>query len=143
VSRVLAAILAMALLAVGPQAGAADLPSDSCPLVAGRYRATPVQARLSGAVGEKIVLAFTLDPPEPPAGFFLSVNMKAVEMPEPARIGRRPEVLTGFPDSTAVFRVPGAYRYRVVVSLIAKSSCGGVKADTVYSGDVFVDVTPR
>ena len=132
-------LLAAALLA--GMAWAADPAAQSCPLSAKRYKAKPAQTQLSARVDEPVALSFSLDPPEPPVGFFVTVNMTALDAPQAAQT-HPPEILTGFPKTTAVFHAPGAYRYRVVVSLIAKSSCGGVKADTVFKGEVRIDVKP-
>ncbi len=54
---------------------------------------------------------------------------------------KRPDILTGFPDTRMVFHTPGIYRYAVTVSMIAKSSCGGVKADTIFTGEVEIRVS--
>ena len=120
---------------------AGDLPADACPLVNHSYKARVVGDHLGGAVGEEIVLSFILDPPQQPVGFFLAVNMSEEQTPN---LGKetKPELVTGFPDTSMVFHVPGIYRYTVVVSLIAKSSCGGIKTDTIYNGEVKIEVTP-
>ncbi len=89
-----------------------------------------------------VALPFSLDPPKPPPGFFVTVNMTALDAP-PAAQTHPPDILTGFPETTAVFHAPGDYRYAVTVSLIAKSSCGGAKADTIFKGEVRVDVKPQ
>jgi len=67
--------------------------------------------------------------------------MKVLQKPEPGKFGK-PKLLTGFPDTSAVFYRPGIYRYSIIVSLIAKSSCGGVKADTIFDGEVHIKVNP-
>jgi hypothetical protein len=110
-----------------------------CPLAAHDYKAQLIQSHLTGTVGETIIISFSLNPPEPPPGFFLSVNMEALEEPDAAR-SKTPEILTGFPEATAVFRAPGIYKYTVVVSLIAKSSCGGVKSDMILMDKVQIDI---
>lgn len=120
---------------------AADPVVESCPLVNHNYKAQLVTGSLTGVVNEEIVLSFTLDPPVLPKGFFLSVNMKVLQEPEPGKFSK-PKILTGFPDTSAVFYHPGIYRYAIVVSLIAKSSCGGIKADTIYNGEVYIKVNP-
>jgi hypothetical protein len=114
---------------------------QSCPLRSRSYRAQPVKTHLNATVNDAISISFTLQPPEPPVGFFLSVNMNLRQAPVYAA-KRAPEILTGFPDTSAVFKEPGAYLYEVIVSLIAKSSCGGVKADTLYKGEVRIQVQP-
>jgi hypothetical protein len=143
-SRFLTAILAVMLGAAGLPPGdvrAADPVMQSCPLLNRSYKAQLKQDHLTGAAGEAVILTFVLDPAKPPVGFFLSVNMNLIQSPESAKV-KKPEILTGFPETTAVFRTPGTYRYAVMVSLIAKSSCGGVKADTIFNGEVRINISP-
>ena len=125
------------------QGGAADLlPAlGNCPLTGHSYKAHPASSRLAGGTGEEIILSFALDPPRLPQGFFMSVNLRMIAAPENAQERGKPEILTGFPDTRLVFHSPGIYRYAVVVSMIAKSSCGGVKADTVFSGEIDINVS--
>jgi hypothetical protein len=113
--------------------------AETCPLVNHSYKAHLVKENLTGVVGEEIILSFTLGPPQLPQGFFLSVNMKVLQKPDHGKY-ERPNLLTGFPDTSAVFYHSGIYRYSIVVSLIAKSSCGGVKADTIFKGEVHIKV---
>jgi hypothetical protein len=120
---------------------AADPGSNNCPLTTHRYKAQLRQAHLTGKVGEKIILSFSVKPPELPPGFFLSVNMNALKVPDAAK-SKRPEILTGFPETSAVFRAPGIYRYMVLVSLLTKTSCGGVEGDTILKDKVRIDIKP-
>lgn len=121
--------------------GAVDLAAESCPLKTHRYTARLNSHHLTAVVGESVTLHFSLDPPKPPQGFFVSVNMSALQEPDAAK-GKKPDILTGFPETSILFHAPGEYRYGVVVSLIAKSSCGGVKADTIFRGEALIDVKP-
>jgi hypothetical protein len=139
-SRLLVAVLTVVMLQPG-DVRAADPVAKNCPLRDRIYKVRLVQDHLTGAVGEAVTLSFTLDPAKPPEGFFLSVNMTLLQSPEPAK-EKRPEILTGFPETSAVFRTPGIYRFRVMVSLIAKSSCGGVKADTIFNGEARINIYP-
>jgi hypothetical protein len=120
---------------------AMDSVTENCPLSEHRYSAQLENTHLSATVGETVNLHFTLSPLIPPPGFFLSVNMNSLQEPDAAK-GNHPEILTGFPETSLLFHAPGVYRYRVVVSLIAKSSCGGVKADTILIGEALIDVKP-
>lgn len=88
----------------------------------------------------RVMRFFLLFLPTQVPGFFLSVNMNGFQTPAAGE--QNPDILTGFPDTRLVFHAPGVYRYRMIVSLIAKSSCGGVKADTVFKGEVRIDVKP-
>ncbi len=120
---------------------AADSVAENCPLSTPRYSAQLQNTHVIATVGERASLHFTLAPPKPPQGFFLSVNMHALQEPDVAK-GNHPDILTGFPETSLLFHAPGVYRYRVVVSLIAKSSCGGVKAATILNGEALIDVEP-
>jgi hypothetical protein len=137
---ILAMVIWLLLFMALPAAGQAGQ-NQSCPLRSRTYRAQPVKTHLNATVNDAVCISFTLDPPEPPVGFFLSVNMNLRQGPLYAA-ERAPEILTGFPDTSAVFKEPGIYLYEVIVSLIAKSSCGGVKADTIFKGDVRINVQP-
>ena len=123
----------------GQNAAAGPFNAQSCPLVSGIYKAQPVLEHLQGTVGDPLIFSFTLSPKEPPPGFFLSVNPRMLEKPSEPKM-RSPEVLPGFPDTRIQFFHPGTYRYAVVISLIAKSSCGGVKADTIYNGELHFSI---
>jgi hypothetical protein len=143
-SRLWSAILAVMLGVASLQPGdvrAVDPVPQSSPLPNRSYKAQLKHDQLTGAVGKAVTLSFTLDPAKPPEGFFLSVNMNLLQSPESAKV-KRPEILTGFPETTAVFRTPGTYRFKVIVSLIAKSSCGGVKADTIFDGEARINISP-
>jgi hypothetical protein len=120
---------------------ALDSLTNNCPLSTHHYKAELKNTYLTATVGETVILNFSLDPTVPPQGFFLSVNMDTLQEPEAAK-DSHPDILTGFPETSILFHTPGVYRYRVVVSLIAKSSCGGVKADTILNGEAIIDVKP-
>jgi hypothetical protein len=143
-SRLLSAILVVMLGVAGLQPGdvrAVDQVPQSDPLINRSYKVQLKQDQLTGAVGKAVILSFTLDSANPPEGSFLSVNMNLIQSPESAKV-KRPEILTGFPETIAVFRTPGTYRFKVLVSLITKSSCGGVKADTIFNGEARINISP-
>jgi hypothetical protein len=122
-------------------AGAAGRVGTSCPVTTHGYKAQLKQTHLTGKVGKTIILSFSLTPPKLPQGYFLSVNMNALEEPVAAK-SKSPEILTGFPETKAVFRTPGIYKYTVLVSLITKSSCGGVETDTILKDEARIDIKP-
>lgn len=137
---IFSAFLTLLLFASTPLAmAAADVELENCPLSTHRYNAKLNAAHLTAAVGETVALVFSLDPSKPPQGFFIAVNMRAIHEPGAAKTNK-PEILTGFPETRIVFNAPGEYKYEVVVSLIAKSSCGGVKADTIFNGEARIDI---
>lgn len=115
---------------------------EACPLTGHSYKARLETPELAGSVGQEIRLSFSLEPPGPPQGFFITVNMKQTAGPETLGKKEKPGILSGFPHSRLVFHHPGIYGYEVIVSLIAKSSCGGVKADTIFRGEILVRVSP-
>ncbi len=81
----------------------------------------------SGRVGTATGIRVRLSPKRPPEGYYVSAIIDVLSGPP----GPPPAILTGVPVSDVTPRVPGDYRLRVVVSLIAKSSCGGVKSATL------------
>ncbi|MGD8955613.1 MAG: hypothetical protein PVI45_14655 [Desulfobacterales bacterium] len=131
----------LTLILLSGMVWAVDSVTGNCPLSEHRYSAKLKNPHVSATVGETVSLHFTLAPPIPPAGFFLSVNLNTLQEPDAAK-SNHPEILTGFPETSLLFHAPGVYRYRVVVSLIAKSSCGGVKADTILNGEALIDIKP-
>ena len=78
-------------------------------------------------VGEPFFIQVRLDPETLPAGYFVSTLVNVLQSPE----GAKPAVLPGFPDIRLILDRPGKYLIEVRVSLVNKSSCGGVEAEDV------------
>lgn len=139
----LAALCALALgVALGggiPAAAAAQAPppGEVCPLANPVFKARLNARRYTVRVGETAHLRVRLTPSHVPDGFFVTCLVDPVAAPP----GQKPAILTGFPVSDVTPRAAGAYRLRVLVNLIAKSSCGGVKAVTLL--DQEVELTAR
>lgn len=57
-------------------------------------------------------------------GAFTSVNIERIEGPAHAK----PQVQTGYPESTIIFPEAGTYTMRFQLHRISKGSCGGVNA---------------
>jgi hypothetical protein len=102
------------------------------------YTATLDSGRLSGTVGREVELTMTLSPPVPPAGYFVTVLVTPLEVPE----GAAPTILPGFPVTVVVPRAPGRHRFGVRVNMITKSSCGGVEAHSVLDAMATLDAAP-
>jgi len=135
--------LALLLLAAPALAGNASKPvvqpGQSCPLTtAGAYTARVLPPAAAPVAGRPFTLTVALDPPQPPAGFFVSTLVNVLEAPP----GEKPRILTGFPDISLNFPSPGGFKLEVTVTLIAKSSCGGVKARELVRRTLDITVLP-
>lgn len=128
----------------GPDARAATPPerAEACPLTTPRYSAQLKTSRVEGRVGEAVMLELALTPPDVPMGFFVTSLADVLQAPAGATGERRPRLLTGFPRIRFVAFVPGDYRLAIRVNLVAKSSCGGVKAATLLEQEALVRIRP-
>lgn len=127
------AALSMSAILSGPEhmCAAADQPVF-CPLTSSTYsaevehRSDPVRSGVPFAIRVRLI------PPEPPPGFFVTINVDSVSAPPAGRV----DSLPGFPDTDVTCSAPGHYRLNLRVALVAKSSCGGVKAATLLDREV-------
>lgn len=103
---------------------AGDAEPQACPLTTPRFSAQPLQTELAAAPGEWAVLELVLEPSRPPLDFYVSVLVDVLSAPN----GGRVETVTGFPTTRLRAGLPGEYRLALRVHLVAKSSCGGIKA---------------
>lgn len=134
----------LCVLVVSPYcAVAGDAPPDSektdasCPLTTpDAYKAELVAKEIAGVAGEPFHINFRLYPDQPPPGFFVTTLVEPLNKPEGVAI----KTLTGFPKSTLTVNRAGDYAFEVRVHLIAKSSCGGVKARELLQDTVTVHV---
>jgi hypothetical protein len=90
-------------------------------------------------VEEPFFLLLGLDPTDPPPGHYVSVLVDIVEKPA----GAEPEILTGFPTVRLIMSQPGFYRFGVRISLVAKSSCGGIEAREILAREIDLQVSDR
>lgn len=134
------AVVMMIAVAFSRPLWAANPTTQNSPLVNQIYKADLKKDRLTGKVGEEIIVSIALTPPTPPQGFFVSVNMKALKGPHLEEAGG-PKLLTGFPNTSVVFSHPGNYTYAIIVTLVAKSSCGGVNTNILLDRKVQIKVT--
>lgn len=108
---------------------------EVCPLSTPVFKARLDAGHYAARVGRTAHIRVRLTPPRVPEGFFVTCIIDALSTPP----GARPDILTGFPVSDVTPRAPGHYRLHVSVNLIAKSSCGGVKAVTLLDREVTLD----
>ncbi|EPR37909.1 hypothetical protein dsx2_3438, partial [Desulfovibrio sp. X2] len=135
VSRTASTPTASARAASTQAAPAAD---ESCPLTAPTYRAELEKTSYEARAGKPFTLRVRLTPPAPPPGFFVTVNVERAAGPEGGPENGRVESLPGYPDTDVTCSLPGDYRLAVTVALVAKSSCGGVKAATLLEREITV-----
>lgn len=90
-------------------------------------------------VEEPFFLLLGLDPTDPPIGYYVSVLVDIVEKPE----GAKPEILTGFPKTRLTMPQAGLYSFIVRISLVAKSSCGGIDAEEILAKEIQLEVADR
>jgi hypothetical protein len=55
--------------------------------------------------------------------------------------GAKPKVVTGFPKIRITMDDPGEYKMVVRVTLVTKSSCGGVEAEEILRKEVVIQVS--
>ncbi|WP_144306090.1 hypothetical protein [Oceanidesulfovibrio marinus] len=113
-----------------------DKPIAACPLTTPAYTAALAAEELDAVAGHKVRAHMTLDPATPPMGFYVTTLVDVLDAPEGAGL----DVLPGFPDIALTPSAPGEYRVEVRINLIAKSSCGGVKAAQIGSGTLTLHV---
>lgn len=111
---------------------AATSGEGACPLTTPVFKASLDAKAYGTAVGVPAHLRVRLRPRNVPEGFFVTSIIDVLSGPP----GPKPVILTGHPVSDVTPRQAGAYRLRVLVNLIAKSSCAGVKAVTLLDQEV-------
>lgn len=144
VGRLLLLLAALGCL-LSPQvsagkAGETEAAAPRCPLTAPEaYTAEVAAAELTASAGEPFAIAVSLQPEEPPAGFFVTTLIEPIVAPK----GAKPTILTGFPRSRLTAERPGRYVFEVRANLVAKTSCGGVKARELVRSRVEVTVVSQ
>jgi hypothetical protein len=84
------------------------------------YTAEIKEPEQQGKTGESIYFTVVLNPREPASGYHVSTLVDVVDAPQ------MPEITTGFPRIRIVCNQAGIYKLMIRVSLVGKSSCGGV-----------------
>jgi len=123
---------ALLALPCGLSQGASRPPEAACPLTTPVFKARLDARHYAAGVGSPAHVRVRLTPAAVPEGFFVTCIIDVLSGPS----GRKPAILTGYPVSDVTAYEPGEYRLRVLVNLIAKSSCGGVKAVTLLDREV-------
>ena len=100
------------------------------------YTAVIDDTQREARVGEPYFILVHLDPETPPPGYYVSTLVDVLQSPDDAK----PEVVTGFPKIRLTMDGPGAYKMVVRVSLVTKSSCGGVEAEEILRKEVDIQV---
>jgi len=107
-----------------------------CPRTNTPYTAVIEDIQREARVGEPFFIRVHLDPETPPPGYYVSTLVDVLQSPD----GAKPEVVTGFPKIRLTMDGPGAYKMVVRVSLVTKSSCGGVEAEEILRKEVDIQV---
>ena len=108
-----------------------------CPRTNTPYTAVIEDKQSEATVGEPFFIQVRLDPETPPPGYYISTLVDVLQSPD----GAKPQVVTGFPKIRLIMDRPGSYTIVVRVSLVTKSSCGGVEAEEILRKEVFLQVS--
>jgi hypothetical protein len=108
-----------------------------CPKTNTPYTALIEYKQSDATVGEPFFIIVRLDPETPPPGYYISTLVDILQSPD----GAKPEVVTGFPKIRLTMDRPGEYTIVVRVSLVTKSSCGGVEAEEILRKEVVFQVS--
>lgn len=111
-------------------------PGGLCPLTSEAVKAALVRNTYNGGPGAPLKISLRMTPPEPPAGYYYTSLVDVLSSPP----GAEPEVLPGVPEITITCKKAGSYLLQVRVNLIAKSSCGGVKAKMLLDEKVNLNI---
>ena len=108
-----------------------------CPTTNRPYTAVIDDMQREARVGEPFFIRVHLDPETPPPGYYVSTLVDVLQSPD----GAKPEVVTGFPKIRLTMDDPGEYKMVVRVTLVTKSSCGGVEAEEILRKEVVIQVS--
>jgi len=109
-----------------------------CPLTGQRYEGRIEMATSVPRAGEPITLRVILDPQQPPPGFTISSLVEVLQAPAESRT----EILPGYPKIRLTCSKPGRHLLKVRVSMIAKTSCGGVTSARLLQRRIAFEVRP-
>ena len=100
------------------------------------YKVSFSNLNYHGVANAPLTIPLKITPYPAPAGYFFSVLADVLERPPGARFkahpGDRQLIVTG--------NKPGAYRVRIRVNLLGKSSCGGIDAREIESGEISIEL---
>lgn len=100
------------------------------------HTATIQNTAYEARVGKPFFIQLSLDPDTPPPGTYISTLVDMVASPE----GAEPVILTGFPRIRLTMMDEGIYRFTVRISLVSKSSCGGIEAQELLKKEIQLKV---
>jgi hypothetical protein len=135
-SFLLFAIL-VALVSACPPLFAQGPPEVSCPLGAPDMTASIPQEYYTARPGEPVDVRIVVEPSELPPGFYLASLVTPLAWPE----GGDAAILPGVPETTITASLPGEYVFRIMVNLVAKSSCAGAKAAPLTERTITVQLS--
>jgi hypothetical protein len=101
------------------------------------YRVQTPREPVRAVVGKPVAVSVAVTP-RPSGGASVSVLAESVQAPD----GPPPLVEPGPGGLRVTCRAPGRHVLRVRVSLVSKSSCGGVEATPLAERDIVVDAHP-
>lgn len=108
---------------------------ESCPLQTRRHTARVLTPRLELQAGEDGFVEMSISP-APGNDFYVSALAKVVQKPQNAGT----DILPGFPKLRFRADTQGMYVLELRITLVSKSSCGGVKARELAREEVIVHV---
>jgi len=109
-----------------------------CPTTNSPYTAVIEDIQDEARVGEPLFIKVRLDPDTPPSAYYVSTLVDVLQSPD----GSKTKVLPGFPKIRLTMDKPGAYKIVVRVSLVTKSSCGGVDAQEILRKEIILQISP-
>ncbi len=137
--RRVALFLALAVLAAPCAAALAEeeqgAAAERCPLQTPQHVARVLSPSIQIAAGEQGFIEMEVAPPPPP-DYYISTLASVLGAPE----GAHPDILPGYPAMRFTADMPGEYHLTVRITLVSKSSCGGVKARELAEEQVLIQV---
>ena len=103
------------------------------------YSVTIAPGEEKAYAGEPYFIHLNLFPETLPPGYTVSTLVDLLEYPT----GAKPEILPGFPAIQLKMMQAGTYKISIRLSLITKSSCAGVNAESIFEKFLTVEVTER
>lgn len=131
VAMVAVVLMPDSALAVQPPATPAREP---CPLTAPQMTAALERTEFTTRAGQPVDVVITVPEGTLPPGFYLTNIVTPLGWPD----GTPAKVLSGVPVTTITPPAPGGYTFRMLVNLVAKSTCAGAKATTLLERTVTV-----
>lgn len=103
------------------------------------YTVTIAPSKDKAYAGEPYFIHLNLFPETLPPGYTVSTLVDLLEHPT----GAKPEILPGFPAIQLKMMQAGTYNISIRLSLITKSSCAGVDAESIFEKTLIIEVSER